>query len=245
MNLLLVLIIFAVFGCNPNPKSNEIHVLTAVEKKINVDADTSDWIGITPETVNQISHLWLGQGMYEEYWKGPYDHSFTWRAAWNGNKLYFLYVVTDDKISPFDHPETWLNDCIEICLDPELTHGVRKSNINGTTKLAGYETHFLPMQPPHAFLHDENLIYNIAKPQDDDFRTLWNGEMAVSYTKTGYIFELAFSIPGKSLQKNSIIGLETAVCDDDGNSRKSLLTWTGIQTDYWISMDNYGVLTLQ
>lgn len=243
--LLLWILGCSIVGCQPESKTGNRPVFIAAERIIKVDADTSDWTGIKPEVVNQASHLWIGQGMQKEYWKGSDDHSFNWRAAWKWDRIYFLFVVTDDMISPFNHPETWLNDCIEICIDPFLSRGVRKSKVNGNVKLAGYETHFLPLRPPHAFLHDENVIYNLSNPQDDDFKTIWNGEMAVSYTKTGYIFEVAFSIPDKKLEKGSVIGLEIAVCDDDGSSRKSLLTWTGIQNDYWIKMDKYGELSFE
>lgn len=243
--LSVLILIYSGIGCNPEPKTATRPVFIAAERIISVDADTSDWTGIKPEVINQGSHLWIGQGMLREYWKGSDDHSFTWRAAWKGDRLYFLYIVTDDRISPFDHTETWLNDCVEICLDPELKRGFRKSTDDGKIKLAGYETHFIPMQPPHAFLHDENVIYNLTSPQDEDFKIDWNGEMAVAYTNTGYILELDFSIPGKSLKKGSLVGFETAVCDDDGNSRKSLLTWTGIQNDYWIKMDKYGELRFE
>lgn len=232
-------------SCSNNKKIENLPVFIVLEKNIIVDADTSDWTQISPETVNQKTHLWVGQGMYAENWQGPNDLSFTWRAAWKGNKIYFLYVVTDDKISPFDRPNTWLNDCVEICLDPFCKKGLRKETSNGATKLNGYETHFLPMQPPHSYLQDDSSLYFVSRPQDNDFKKLWNGVIAVSYTETGYFLELAFSIPGAKLHKGMVIGLETAVCDDDGNSRKSLLTWTGIQNDYWVKMDKYGELLLK
>jgi hypothetical protein len=69
--------------------------------------------------------------------------------------------------------------------------------------------------------------------------------VAVNYTESGSILELGFSIPETSLQKGTALGIEIAVCDDDGNSRKSLLTWTGIQNDYWVKMDKYGKLILK
>ena len=108
--------------------------------------------------------------------------------------------------------------------------------------LNGYETHFLPMLPPHAFMYDDHSPYFLEKPQDDDFKNLCNGEIAVNYTASGYILELGFSISESSLKKGTALGIEIAVCDDDVNSRKSLLTGTGIQNDYWVKMDKYGKL---
>ena len=229
-------------SCKVNRKTIVPHTYFAIEKNIIVDADTSDWNGISSEVVNGKSHLWIGQGMESKNWLGPNDLSFTWRSVWKGNKVYFLFVVTDDKISHFDRPNTWLNDCVEICIDPKLSRGTRKDTIAGKTILNGYEMHFLPMQPPRAFMLDDASTYFVANPQDFDFKTSWNGEIAVSYTTTGYILELAFSIPLVTLYKSAVIGLEIAVCDDDRASRKNLLTWSGIQNDYWINMDKYGIL---
>ncbi len=213
-------------------------------KAIKVDADTADWTDIPSSSVFEANHLWIGQGMKKEYWKGPSDLSFTWRAVWQQNTLYFLFVVTDDVISRFDQPYSWLNDYVEICIDPANSKGARKDTTNGKIRFRGYEMHFLPSQPAHVFLHDDQP-YLISHNQDMEFISLWNGKTAVKYTSKGYILELAFSVPGLKLNNGSRIGLEIAVCDDDGHGRKSLLTWTGVQTDYWISMDRYGVLTLK
>ena len=48
-----------------------------------------------------------------------------------------------------------------------------------------------------------------------------------------------------SINKGTALGIEIAVFDDDGNGRKSLLTWTGIRNDYWVKMDKYGKLILE
>ena len=216
-----------------------------VNKAITVDADTTDWSGISANRVFEASHLWVGQGMEKENWKGPADLSFSWKAARQNNRLYFLFVVTDDVICKFNQPNTWLNDCVEICLDPRNSKGIRKETKAGKTILHGYEMHFLPSIPAHAFLLDDQSLYFTNKNQDQDFRNKWNGEIAVKYTSSGYIMELAFSVPDLKLTPDTKVGIEIAVCDDDGAGRKSLLTWTGKQCDYWISMDNYGELTFK
>ena len=215
------------------------------ERSISVDADTADWAGVPTNRVNSAGHLWVGQGMVKEYWKGPDDLSFTWRSCRHENTLYFLYVVTDNILSKFNQPNSWLNDCVEICIDPHYLKGIRKDTVDGKIRLHGYEMHFLPSQPPHSFLHDDKSLYFTAYNQDKDFVYDWNGKIAVKYIPGGYIMELALSVPGVKMVKGMKLGLETAVGDDDGNGRKSLLTWTGLQTDFWISMDKYGVLSLQ
>jgi endo-1,4-beta-xylanase len=245
-NLIYLLILFStVQACKTPPEAYHGKEYVAIEQNITVDADTSDWIGISNELVNQKSHLWIGQGMEGKNWLGPGDLSYNWRAAWHKNKIYFLFVVSDDSISPFNRENTWLNDCVEICLDPSFSRGIRKITEDGISKLNGYETHFLPMQTPRAYLLDDKDLYRKDYPQDSIFNSRWQGEMAVAYTSKGYILEVGFSIPDVTLKKNLVIGIEIAVCDDDGNSRKSLLTWTGIQNDYWIKMDRYGKLLFE
>jgi hypothetical protein len=56
--------------------------------------------------------------------------------------------------------------------------------------------------------------------------------------------EIGFSIPGVKLRPGTVLGLETDVCDDDGEGRESLQIWTGRQVDFWITMDHYGKLRL-
>ena len=56
--------------------------------------------------------------------------------------------------------------------------------------------------------------------------------------------EIGFSIPGVTLQSGTVLGLDTGVCDDDGDGRKSLQIGTGKQVDFWITMDHYGKLRL-
>jgi hypothetical protein len=238
----LVFLLSVLLGCR---SENEKWVYGVSERAIKVDADTSDWDGVPAEVVNRKSHLWIGQGMTSQNWLGTQDLSFQWRAARNGNKLYFLYEVTDDRISPFDRENTWLNDCLELCIDPGHKGGLRKETVGGKVVLHGYETHFSPSQPPHAYLYDTSSVFFTASPQDSIFENEWNGEMAVKYMSGGYIMELSFSIPGLTLTKGTVIGFETGISDDDGNSRKNLMIWTGIQTDFWITMDKYGQLVIQ
>lgn len=242
----MIRIAILVFLCTlcSSPKDEKNLNYRVIQREIEIDADITDWKGLEAETVKERDHLWIGQGMEIENWQGPADLSFKWRAARSGNSLYFLFEVSDDTISPFNRDNTWLNDCIEICIDPENRSGRRKDTIDGEISLRGYELHFLPSQPAHAYLNDERSPYFVAKPQDEIFKTRWNGEMAVRYTPNGYIMELAFTLPDIELVNGVELGIEMAVCDDDGNGRINLMTWTGIQADYWLSMDSYGSLVI-
>ncbi len=50
--------------------------------------------------------------MTREKWRGNEDLSYRWRAAWSGDKLYFLFEVTDDRVIPAGQTSSYLCDCI-------------------------------------------------------------------------------------------------------------------------------------
>jgi len=219
----------------------------AVKRRaITIDGNASDWEGIPAEKVAGPGHLWFGQGMTRWKWRGDEDLSFSWRAAWNGGKLYFLFDVTDDKlIDPPRQPNSFLNDCIEILLDPGNRGGRRFLEEGGKKVLRGYEMHFLPSSPPLVFLDDAlSPMYPISAPQNDLFAGKWRGEIAVKKREGGYVVELGFSVPGMKLVAGKEFGLDLDVCDDDGGGRKALQLWSGLQVEFWITMDHYGKAVL-
>ena len=147
---------------------------------------------------------------------------------------------------------SYLCDCIEIYLDVANRGGQRVVVLDGRTdwfakcdpqELRGYELHFLPSEPPQVYLDHTNQ-YALDKPHTERFRRAWNGEVATQRTATGYVAEIGFTVPGVALQPGQVLGVETGVCDDDGQGRESILMWTGTKTDFWLSMDAYGKATL-
>lgn len=154
--------------------------------------------------------------------------------------------MTDDKlVDPPTQPNSFLNDCIEILLDHKNRGGRRYLEDGDRKTLRGYEMHFLPSSLPLVFLDDSlSPMYPMEKPQNALFEKQWSGEVKVKKTQAGYIMEIGFSIPGVELQPGTELGVETDVCDGDGDGRKSLQIWTGRQVDFWITMDHYGKLRL-
>ena len=238
-----LLLMFACAGCSsikpdePAAPTNDI-----TKRAITVDADISDWQGVPAHRVEGAEHLWFGQGMTPEKWKGNADHSFQWRTAWYGNKLYFLFEVTDDiVVDPAQQPNSFLNECIEILLDPHNQGGpLWVENAAGEKTFNGYEMHFLPSEGQPVFIDD----YVMDKPQTERFNKTWDGETAARKTETGYIMEVAFTIPDVELKPGLVMGMEIGIGDDDGQRRKSLQTWTGKQVDFWLTMDHYNKVTL-
>ena len=222
-------------------------------QEIIVDGITDDWDGVTAYVVNHKDHLWLGEGLPEGAWKGPDDFSFSLKTAWYDGILYFLIEVTDDSLSNFDQEYAWLNDCIEIHLDPVGLGGDRIEGIGLDNSLEdrfgrnlrGYEMQFLPSDPPKAFVDDTRGVYYTHKDQTDYFIEVWDGEMVAKKTDAGYLMEIGFNVPGVDFQSGHQIGLDVAVCDDDGDGRKSLLILSGYKGAFWLTMDNFIKMVLE
>jgi len=245
--------IIVLYGCaHKTPTVPRQPHYNTVERNIKVDGNIKDWQGIEKNLVQGAKHLWIGQGMTLDKWHGNNDHSFSWRAAWFQNKIYFLVEVTDNNFQPCIREYTWLNDCVEIQFDPRNLAGDRIENVTVDTplqerigkRLRGYEMHFLPCSPPRVYLDDTKTIYRLENVQNDIFFHQWNGEIETKRTDKGYLLEIGFSVPQLKLAPDMIMGLDVAVGDDDGQERKSLMLWTGRQVPFWITMDQYGSLTL-
>jgi hypothetical protein len=218
-------------------------------REITVDGDLKDWSSIAPNVVKGRRHLWFGQGMTPEKWTGNDDLGYQWRGAWFGDHLYFLVEVTDDRLEIARQPYSYLCDCVEIYLDYHHQGGRRVRIADGRSdwfekcdpgELAGYELHFLPSEPPRVYL-DHTHKYAVDKPQTARFQRDWAGNVVYSRTSTGYLFEIGFRVPGVAMQPGKTLGVEIGVCDDDGNSRESIMMWTGTKSDFWITMEDYGV----
>ena len=222
------------------------------ERHIVVDGDTADWKQLAPNVVQGRDHLWYGQGMTPEKWHDNADLSYQWRGAWSGHQLYFLFEVSDDQVLESNQPSSYLCDCIENYLDYANRGGQRVVVLDGRAdwftkcdpqELKGYELHFLPSEPPCVYL-DHTHKYALNQPHTERFRRQWNGEAVTKRTATGYITEIGFTVPGVVLQPGQILGVETGVCDDDGQGRESIMMWTGTKADFWLSMNEYGKVTL-
>ena len=112
-------------------------------------------------------------------------------------------------------------------------------------RLRGYEMHFVPATAPVIFVDDVLApTYPMDKPQNDLFQKKWKGKMAVKKTPAGYIVEIAFCVPGLRLSPGMRMGLDMAVCDADGQSRKALQIWSGNRGEFWLNMDDHPEVTL-
>ena len=224
-----------------------------VERAIRVDGDAADWSGVAANTISGKEHLWIGEGMTARSWSGARDLSYRWRGAWSGNRLYFLFEVTDDKVVEPNRSASYLCDGIELLLDPANRGGRRVVVQDGRTdpfakcdpkELMGHEIHVLPTAVPRVYL-DHADQYAFDKPQTDRFRRQWSGQAAARKTEHGYLIELGLGVPGAGLKPGSRLGVEIGVCDDDGNGRENIMMWTATQGEFWMNMDNYGEVTLR
>ena len=248
ISVLLSLLVFCT--CGSDQQKEALHI---PHLNITVDGNTGDWNSAPLFQMDSKDHLWIGEGLPEGRWTGKKDLSVSVRIAWSGQKLYFLFEVTDDTLSRFDREFTWENDCIEIHLDPENREGERIRGITEGDPLEarigrenyGYEMHFLPAQPPKVFVDDTRGVFYTDSTQNRYFQRAWNGEVSARDTEDGYLVEIGFDPPGSDLSRDKIIGMDIGICDDDGMGRKSLMVWSRFNGPFWITMDHFKKLRLQ
>ena len=179
--------------------------------------------------------------------------SFSWKTAHYEGKLFFLFEVKDDSLSNSDQAYSWLNDCIEINIDHQNIGGNRITEIGSANtledrlgkRLRGHEMHFLPAPDPKVFLDDTKSVYYTDTAQNQLFKKEWHGEVSFKKTINGYLMEIGFAIPNFYAQAGQKIGVDVAICDDDGKGRKSLLLWSGYKGEFWLTMDNFKKMDLK
>ncbi len=244
-------IVLLINSCNMNRQNNE--AFNIVNQEITVDGNIEDWQSVQAFVIDSKEYLWIGEGLPEGQWEGKKDLSMSWKTAWHGQKLYFLFEVTDNKVSDFDQEFTWLNDCVEIHMDPENRGDNRIEGVDeadpveervGKTSY-GYEMHFLPSQPPKVYVDDTRGVFYTDSTQNAYFENSWDGEVVTRYTEGGYIMEIGFDLPGSELEENKVIGLDIGLCDDDGQGRDVLMVWSKFEGPFWITMDNFNKMRLQ
>tara|TARA_R110002049_G_scaffold307720_2_gene509203 strand:- start:30329 stop:31084 length:756 start_codon:yes stop_codon:yes gene_type:complete len=244
-----------VFSCKSN-KAKSLQAdedIVIVQRQIEVDGKSSDWSHIPSVYVGHKNNLWIGEGVPAGEWEGKKDLSYSWKSAWNKNKIYFLFEVKDDTLSNFDQSYAWMNDCIEIYIDPNRKGGQRIAGIGSENSLEdrigknmrGFEMQFLPSNPPKVFMDDSKSVYFTHQDQNSAFKEVWQGNIVVSHTSDGYTMEIGFSLPDESFKPDYKMGMDVAICDDDGKGRKNLMIWSGYKGEFWLTMDNFKGMILK
>jgi Carbohydrate family 9 binding domain-like len=245
------------FGCSQsksNLQNNQNKTDYFIENHdILVDGKIDDWKSIDSILVNREENIWIGEGLSKTNWEGDDDLSFSWKACHKEGKIYFLIQVKDDTLSNFNQKYAWENDCVEIHLDHQNIKGDRIIGIGSENsledrfgkRLKGHEMQFLPSTPPKVFFDDSKNIYYTDSDQTNSFQKDWHGETVTSITNDGYLLEIGFAIPNYYVQSGCKIGLDIAVCDDDGKGRKSLMVSSGFKGPFWLTMDNFHTAELK
>lgn len=239
--MLFVVVIILNSGCTFPGKMGKGGMYRIKNHEVLVDGNSVEWGAGDWNTVHTADNLWIGQGILAENWKGEDDLNFRWKACWHGSKIYFLVEVTDDVlVNPAIQTNSFLNDCLEIMFDPANQGGPRFVDTGKGKILNGYEMHFLPASPNHVFLNDSLApMYPMELAQDSLFRNGWKGKIACTEKAGSYLLELGFEVPGFMPHSGRVAGLDVAVCDDDGHSRKNLMIWSGTKKEFWLFMDDY------
>ncbi len=255
----LFIVVLGFLQCMSANKATSDHTMEAEKKylvkkqKIVVDGNTNDWANIEAVNVNGRDNLWMGEGLPEGNWHGDQDLSFSWKIAHDDGKLFFLIEVKDDTLSNFNQEFAWLNDCVEIHLDHQHLKGDRIEGINSKSslqdrfgrRLFGHEMQFLPSASPKVFFDDSKQVYYTNTPQTDLFEKDWHGKVVIKRVMGGYIMETGFAIPNFFAYSSQKMGVDIAVCDDDGKGRKSLMVTSGFKGAFWLTMDNFIQLVLE
>ena len=236
-----VLIFSGMIGFTFSCKSRNDISYVIRQHDVVVDGLADDWKGVKNVRIGDPGQLWIGQDLVRENWKGPDDLSFSWRSCYSGNRIFFLFEVTDDTlVEPALQPNSFLNDCIEIMIDTGNVGGARFTDTGQGKILHGYELHFLPAKPCHVFLNDSLApMFPMEMAQDSLFLAEWDGEIACLKESGSYKVEIGFKVPDFAILSGRIVGLDVDVCDDDGQGRKSLLIWSGTDKEFWMNMDEY------
>ncbi len=194
------------------------HYTTAV---MMIDGDLKEWTDGIHEI--KIQDRVLKQGGKQRVLS---DNEMTVRALWDSSYLYVVFAVTDQDLRAIqtlnDHPQLYLDDMVEILLDPRYDHTDR--------------------------WQEDDIVYhiNLWEIKKDDRGTpqgesdsRWNGKAhyAVALrgslndstdTDTGYTIE--FAIPWSELGLRPVeqlrLGFDVANGDNDGKGRQ-LFDWTG------------------
>jgi hypothetical protein len=241
-------------GCSrpPAPTSPTASDYVMKNQEIVVDGNPDDWKDINAISINSKENLWFGEGLPEGEWKGEDDLSFQWRGTHHDGKLFFLIEVRDDTLSNFDQGYAWMNDCVEIHVDHQGLKGDRIIGINTENsfedrlgkRLRGHEMQFLPSEPAKVYFDDSRSVYYTDSVQTALLIKDWHGSVVSRKTDWGYLIEIGFAIPNFYVQSGQTMGMDLAVCDDDGKGRKSLLLWSGFKGPFWLTMDNFKQIVL-
>lgn len=213
--------------------------LEAPMRDIRVDGDIGDWQDVPVYTVNHRENLWKTPNLPPEFWKGPEDLSYQWRMAWSNNRLFVLVEVRDQAVMPPKEAFTYLNDSVEIFVDPRALTGKRVVN----RELRAFELHFQGIDRPQVYC----TRYQTAAPQTEMFVSDWHGEVAMRRTPDGYRLECGFTTPHMSLKEGNEIGIFLAVNDHDGrvDGRETQMILVPTEVRFWSFLDPWPRLTLK
>jgi len=153
--------------------------------------------------------------------------SFTWQGMWDADNLYIYVSITDSTISVDSDSAPTNDDCLELYLDGDYSHGSQYQN--------DYQILVRPNRDGYEF------GYNSATEAD-------NIEVKSKTTSDGWAAELKVpwtDIRSSKMQADSTIGLDVAVDDDDdGGDRRGQVAWGYEQNQAWSTPEVFSSVTM-
>ncbi|MBN2521262.1 MAG: hypothetical protein JXB17_12190, partial [Bacteroidales bacterium] len=179
---------------------------------------------------------------------GASDISFTWKAAWDDEKLYLLITVTDDVVfkrhtdyQP-DEVEAWMGDNIEIFFNP-----------TGERQPDGEDTYALTMASQHRLIvGQESEEYEITCDQSYIYLVLNETYgYEIDYPGNGYVAEIWYTwdaiLPNEMEFPNPWgFTINVGDADDITTKRDVIAMWAGagLSDQQWLSVNYFGLLNL-
>jgi hypothetical protein len=226
------LILLATTACNGRSGATPYQ---APGRAITVDGQTDDWAGVPAYRVSGLDHCWWG--LPREAMQGDDDCSYTWRAAWQGNRIFFLVEVRDQTVLEPEEQHSYHNDSVEIFVAPGPTVGPR-TEPGGI--IHGYELHF------QGFAENQAFCTRYDQAQMQLFLDTFAGEMSLQRHEGGYRLEVGFTTPRLELTPGSTVGLWFAINDDDGadKGRETQMILEPTTIHFWSHLEPWARLAI-
>ena len=192
---------------------------------------------------------------------GPSDFEGKFKFLWNGSKLYFLAVITDDVLMQSTNVDPGWNypafDVLELFIDENKSGGDHKFNNNAFAyhlTLSGHAMD-LGLVPDNwtALVYDKNVTYTWKSIGSNQY--IWEG--AITNYPASFDLSKATNTP-VNLYAGKTMGVSVAYCDNDGDtnpaspSRDHFIAGNNIPSSLggnssntaWINANAFGTLFL-
>ncbi|MBN1783169.1 CBM9 family sugar-binding protein [bacterium] len=185
-------------------------------------ATAMDIDGLADEPVWQEA----GWGLMDQLWisfdglpASASDFTGRYKIAWDENKLYLLFEITDDLYSDRRaNPLTqyWEDDCVEFFIDEDASGGDHTYNFNAFAYHVALDYQAVDLGTdgsPHLYT-DHMTVFRT----NQGTKTTW--EMALTVFTSAYTDVMGVNSPKAVLKHGKLMGYLCAYCDSDASGNR-------------------------